>query len=130
MADILVILVDGQPHYEFDREKTLPDAHSVQLQQMDRKMDQGFDLQGEFLASPDLKARTRFVAGSLATALASDQENLAMALTTWLGVRCPDLKQVRITPGELGMEVDLDYENAYQKPAPEPQVVQFHPTKH
>jgi hypothetical protein len=53
-----------------------------------------------------------------------------MAMCTWLGVRRPELKQVKISPGELGTKVDLDYDHAYEKPEPEPQVVEFFPTRH
>lgn len=130
MGDILGILVDGQPEYEFDRERPLPDGHLARLEQMDAKMDGGVVIQGQPVENPDLDARTRFVAANLANALAAGQENLAMAMVTWLGVRRPDLKQVRITPGELGMKVDLDYEHPYEKPAPQPQVVEFNPTRH
>jgi len=130
MDDILGILVDGQAQYEFDRDKPLPEGHSLRLEQMDRKMDAGIEAHGEFIAHPDQEMRTRFVATGLANALAQGNENLAMAMITWLGVRRPDLKQVKINPGELGMKVDLDYENAYQKPAPQAQVVHFNPTRH
>jgi len=130
MGDILGILVDGQPQYEFDREKSLPAEHLQRLAQMDAKMDRGGEIEGRSVEAPDLDARTRFVAANLANALAAGQDNLAMAMTTWLGVRRPDLKQVKITSGELGMKVDLDYERAYEKPAPQPQIVEFNPTRH
>ncbi len=127
MSDILGVLVDGQPQLEFDRGRPVPQEHFDYLLSMDRKMDGGIVLEGHAHADPDLDARTRFVAANLANALAQGRDNLAMALTTWLGVRRPDLKQVKITPGELGFTVDLDYENPYERPEPEPQVVQFDP---
>ncbi len=132
MGDILGVLVDGQPQLEFDRGRSVPEEQLAYLEQMDRKMDGGVVLEGERIAQPDLEARTRFVAASLANALAAGRENLAMALTTWLGVRRPELKQVKISPGELGMTVDLDYEHPYRRPEPEPQVVHFdpRPTRH
>jgi len=130
MGDFLGILVDEQPQYEFDRDKQVPEGHLARLEQMDLKMDQGIEVKGEVIPNPDQEARTRFVATSLANALAEGNENMAMAMVTWLGVRRPDLKQVKIFPGALGMKVDLDYDNAYEKPAPQPQVVQFNPTRH
>jgi hypothetical protein len=130
MADILGILVDGQTQIEFDRGRALPQEHLVRLGQMDAKMDRGIELQGQQVADPDLEARTRFVAINLANALLEGRDNLAMAMCTWLGVRRPELKQVHIMPGELGMKVDLDYEHPYRKPEPKPQVVEFFPTHH
>ncbi len=127
MGDVLGVLVDNQPQLEFDRNRPVPQEHLEHLALMDRKMDGGIVLEGQAFAEPDLDARTRFVAANLANALAQGKDNLAMALTTWLGVRRPDLKQVKITSGELGFTVDLDYESPYRRPEPEPQVVQFHP---
>jgi len=130
MSDMLGILVDGQPQFEFDRGTPVPEKHLAYLDQMDEKMNQGITFQGQSIDDPDMDVRTRFVAANLATALAEGRDNLAMALTTWLGVRCPGLKQVKIMPGELGMKVDLDYERPYEKSEPSPQVVEFHPTRH
>lgn len=130
MDDILGVLVDGQPQLEFDRRKSLPAEQVEWLAQMDRKMDGGVVLEGQSVADPDLTVRARFVAANLASALAVGKDNLALALTTWLGSRCPDLKQVKITSGELGMQIDLDYENPYEGAKPVAQVVEFHPTRH
>jgi hypothetical protein len=48
-------------------------------------------------------------------------------MCTYLGVRRPALKQVKISSTSAGISVDLDHENVYQKPAPESQVVMFNP---
>lgn len=130
MDDILGVLVDGQPQVEFDRGKPLPAEQADWLAQMDQKMDGGVVLEGQSVPDPDLAVRARFVAANLAGALAAGKDNLALALTTWLGIRCPDLKQVKIASGELGMQIDLDYENPYEGTKPAAQVVEFHPTRH
>lgn len=130
MSDILGVLVDDQPQFEFDRSKPVPDQHLAYLAQMDSKMDHGVTLQGQSISDPDMDARARFVAANLANALAQGKDKLAMAMIAWLGVRRPELKQVRISPGEMGMTVDLDYEQPHEKPEPQPQVVTFHPTRH
>ncbi len=127
MGDVMGVLVDDQPQLEFDRDRPVPQEHLEHLALMDHKMDGGIVLEGQAFAEPDLDARTRFVAANLANALAKGKDNLAMALTTWLGVRRPDLKQVKITSGELGFTVDLDCESSYRHSEHEPQVVQFHP---
>lgn len=129
MGKWLAILVDGNPQLEFDHAAAVPQRQLDYLDDMDRRMSGGIKLEGEKVASPDLDQCTRFVAQNLASALLDGQEQLAMAMCTWLGVRRPELQQVKISSGELGLTIDLDYQEVYQKSQPEPQVVQFHPRK-
>ena len=129
MSGILAILVDDTVQLEFDHAKQVPQRQLEYLDDMDARMDGGVSLDGETIADPDIETRVKFVAQNMATALLEDNEGLAVAMCTWLGVRRPELQQVRISVGNLGVTVDLDYENPYQKPAPQPQVVHFDPRK-
>jgi len=130
MSNVLAVLVDDAVQLEFDRGATVPAHQLAFLDNMDAKMDKGIVLDGESLADPDIVSRVKFVAQNMATALGSGNDKVAVAMCTYLGVRRPELKQVKISPSELGMTVDLDYENAYEKPVPASQPVTFHPTKH
>ena len=127
MSKILAVLVDGQVQLEFDHAKPIPQQQLDYLDNMDARMDPGISLEGEQIAEPDIEERVKFVAQNLATALLEDNDQMAAAMCTWLGVRRPELQQVKISVGELGVTLDLDYETAYEKPGQQPQVVQFHP---
>jgi hypothetical protein len=127
MSQWLGVLVDDQVQLEFDHAKLVPQPQLDYLEAMDARMDGGIELDGEHLAEPDSDARVKFVARNLAMALAEGNDKLAIALCTYLGVRRPGLKQLKISSGELGVTVDLDYENDYQRPAAQPQVVTFDP---
>lgn len=129
MSQWLAVTVDGQVQLEFDHAAEVPQQQLDYLVAMDRRMDSGIDLDGHTIDEPDQQARGRFVARNLAMALARGDDKLAIAMCTYLGVRMPSLKQVKISSGELGLSVDLDFDNEYHKPAAEPQVVQFHPRK-
>ena len=107
----------------------MPQGQLDYLDDMDRRMDSGITLEGEAIAEPDVEERVKFVAQNMAMALLQGNDRLATAMCTWLGVRRPELQQVKISVGELGVTVDLDYETPYQKAEPQPQVVQFHPRK-
>lgn len=128
-GELLVILLDDNPALEFDHAKTVPQKQLDYLDNMDQRMDAGVTLDGQQIAEPDLETRVRFVAQAMAQALLAGNDGLAVAMCTWLGLRRPQLKQVHIESGALGVKVDLDYENVYQKPEPEPQVVEFFPNK-
>jgi hypothetical protein len=127
MSQLLVVLVDDQVLIEFDHAKPVPDNQLAYLDQMDRRMDDGIELQGEFIADPNEEQRAKFVAQNMAILLGEGQDQAAVAMCTYLGVRRPALKQVKISSTSAGISVDLDHENSYEKPAPAPQVVMFNP---
>ena len=129
MNKYLAVSVDGQVQLEFDHDAPVPPQQLDYLDHMDARMDAGIVLDGKEIASPDKDSRVKFVAQNLANALMQGNERMAMAMCTWIGVRQPALLQLKITTGELGVTLDLDYENPYQKPEPQPQVVHFHPNK-
>lgn len=129
MSQWLAVLVDDQVQLEFDHGKEVPEQQLDYLAAMDKRMDGGIDVDGHYQDDPDQKTRAQFVARNLALALQKGDDKVAIAMCTYLGVRMPKLKQIKISHGELGLTVDLDYENEYVKPAPQPQVVEFHPRK-
>jgi hypothetical protein len=116
---MLAILLNGVAQLEYDRNKTLPPQQELYLQKMDKQMDEGIQLDNGSISNPDLNQRAQFVAGNLAHAILSDQEAAAAALCSYLAVRLPDLKQVKITQasgnesGEISIELVFDEE--YQK---------------
>ena len=119
MNNMLAILLDGVAQLEYDRNKILPPQQELYLQKMDEQMDEGIQLDNGFISNPDLNQRAQFVAGNLAHAILSDQEAAAAALCSYLAVRLPDLKQVKINQasgnesGEISIELVFDEE--YQK---------------
>tara|TARA_B100000676_G_C17483855_1_gene534789 strand:- start:89 stop:484 length:396 start_codon:yes stop_codon:yes gene_type:complete len=127
MTKILAILINENLQLEFDHAKPIPQDQLDYLEGMDEKMNRGIRLGDKEIDSPGTKDRVKFVAQELATSLLNDDDKMAVAMCTWLGVRSPDLYQVKISIGEIGITVDLDYETPYEKSAPQPKVVKFHP---
>lgn len=119
MTTFMAVLLNGVAQIEFDRAKALPDYQGAFLERMDRKMDaQGIVVDGAPIPSPDLLQKARFVAGNLAHAIVTNQEAQAAALTTWLAVRLPDLKQLKIVQEDEGFAIELDFEHDYVKQYP------------
>jgi len=129
MSKFLAVLVDGQVQLEFDHAKPIPQNQLDYLDHMDARMERGITLDEEHITEPDIEARVKFVAQNMAAALLDGNDQTAIAMCTWLGVRRPQLQQVKITLGETGATVDLDYETLHEKPEAQPQVVHFHPHK-
>jgi hypothetical protein len=122
----MAVLLDGIAQIEFDRAKPLPDYQGAYLDKMDRRMDaEGIDIDGHRLPAPDPMQKARFIAANLAHAIVSDNEAQAAAFTTYLAVRLPELKQVKLRREDDGFAIELDFEQDYIKQQP----VQFMPLK-
>jgi hypothetical protein len=85
---------------------------------MDRKMDAGITVDGQTVTAPDPVQRARFIASHLAQAIKDNNEALAAAMSTYLAVRVPELKQVKIRHGGEGFAIELDFDRDYVKQYP------------
>jgi hypothetical protein len=124
----MAVLLDKIAQIEFDRGKALPDYQGAYLDKMDRRMDaEGIDLDGRRVPAPSPAQKAQFIAANLANAIVSDNESQAAAFTTYLAVRLPELKQVKIRrEGDDRFAIELDFEQDYIQQQP----VQFMPLKH
>jgi hypothetical protein len=122
----MAVLLDGIAQIELDRGKPLPDHQGAYLDKMDRRMDEeGLYLDGERVTAPSQAQKAQFIAANLAHAIVSNNEAQAAAFTTYLAVRMPELKQVKIRREDDGFAIELDFEQDYVKQHP----VQFMPLK-
>ena len=118
---VLTVVVNDQAVIEYDRRKPLAAHQRLYIDRMDRDMDNGFQLDGQHLASPDPLARARFAATSLIQALEAGNDGLAAATCAYLALRLPELKQVRTETRNGQTHIDLVFDKAFV-PA---QTVQF-----
>ena len=104
------VIVNGESQIEYDRNKPLPEKQLEYLDKMDQEMDSGLELAGEQIDTPDLLQRAQFVAGYLAQALFSENNQMIAASCSWIAVRLPDLKQVKILQDEEQISIDLIFD--------------------
>ncbi|MEA1889499.1 MAG: hypothetical protein U9N50_06950 [Pseudomonadota bacterium] len=113
MSNIMGVLLDGVAQLEYDREKLLPDHQAVYLNKMDEKMAEGITIGDEEIRNPDINQRAQFVVGNLVHAIKTDNEQVAGAMCSYLALRMPDLKQIKITDNAGEVTIEFDYENEY-----------------
>lgn len=113
MSKIMAVLFNGIAQLEYDREQSLPEQQRQYLEKMDKKMDAGITLGEQTIADPDSTQRAQFVAQNLAQAIKLDNESMAMALTSWLASRLPELKQVKLEQAEAGTTIELVFDEEY-----------------
>jgi len=119
MNQIMAVLLNGIAQIELDRGRPLPDHQGAYLEKMDRKMhEQGIDIDGRVVTRPDLGQKAQFISANLAHAIRTNNEAQAAAMTTWLAVRMPDLKQVKIREHDDDFEIELDFEHDYVRQVP------------
>ncbi len=127
MSTMMAVLLNGVAQIEYDRAKPLPDYQGAYLDKMDRKMEaEGIEIDGARIQAPALAQKAQFVAANLANAMVTNDEALVAAMTTWLAVRLPELKQVKLREEEGGFAIELDFDEAYIKQHP----VQIRPRRH
>ena len=95
MSDSMVVLLNGEALFEYDRTIQLPRQQQEYLDRMDQQMDQGIKLGNETVVNPDQQQRAQFVAFTLLNAIEDDNEAVIAAMNSYLAVRYPDLKQVK-----------------------------------
>ncbi len=127
MSTMMAVLLNGVAQIEYDRTKALPDYQGAYLDKMDQKMEaEGIDIDAERIQMPTLAQKAQFVAANLANAIVTNDEAQVAAMTTWLAVRLPELKQVKLREEEDGFAIELDFDEAYIKQHP----VQITPRRH
>ena len=115
MSNMMAVFLNGIAQLEYDRDKLMPDHQAAYLDKMDTKMDAGIFLDGEMIASPDLNQRTRFAAANLASALKNSDESMAAAMCSYMAIRMPELKQVKIEDDDGEISIELIFDEEYRK---------------
>jgi hypothetical protein len=113
MSNVMGVLLDGVAQLEYDREKLLPGHQAAYLDKMDEKMAEGITIGNEEIRDPDINQRAQFVASNLLHALKTDNEQVAGAMCSYLALRMPDLKQLKITDDGGEVSIEFDFENEY-----------------
>jgi hypothetical protein len=109
MATSLVIMQDGETILRFERGVTLPALQRRQLDELDFRLDQGIELDGERIAAPNRQQRIEFVIGLLVRALQRDDATALRGLSTYLSHRAPELTLIRVQSRGATVEVALEY---------------------
>ena len=108
MSESMVVLVNGEALFEYDRAVSLPEQQQQYLDRMDQKMDRGIMLGDEHVASPNQQQRAQFVAFTLITAIEKDDEAAIAAMNSYLAVRYPDLKQIKVDTDQNSRKIMFD----------------------
>ena len=125
----LVIVIDNQKIYEYDRSKRLPGIQRRYLDELDgRMLAEGIRFGTQLITQPNPMQRAQYVANTLINALFDDDEQKIAASSAYLGTRVEGLKQVKAKSSENGMLIELAFDRDFDQAATE-QPIQFKPSK-
>ncbi|PWQ94085.1 hypothetical protein [Leucothrix pacifica] len=126
----LAVVVNGASILEFDRAKPLPGQQRRALDIMDENMDRGINLGQEHVESPNPMQRAQFVANTLINALFAENYSQAMAMSTYLAKRIPELQQVKAV-GNIDdvLNIELVFDRSYEQSSTEQPVQFYRPEK-
>ncbi len=118
MSEKMVVLVNGEALFEYDRSVPLAEKHRQYLEKMDQQMDGGIKLGNEQVDNPDQQQRAQFVALTLLQAIEQDNEGMIAAMNAYLAERYPDLKQIKADTdkqtGKVMFDLIFDQEHKNQ----------------
>lgn len=115
MTNIMAVLLNGIAQLEYDRDRLLPDHQALYLDKMDEKMDEGIQVGEATIQKPDLNQRAQYAAANLAHAIKTDDESVAAAMCSYLAIRLPELKQVKIEDNDGEVSIEMVFDEDYRK---------------
>ena len=104
----MIVLLNGEALFEYDRTKPLAENQRQYLDRMDQQMDEGITLGTEKIVKPDQQQRAQFVAFTLLSAIEQDNDAVIAAMNSYLAVRYPDLKQIKADTDKNNRKVMFD----------------------
>ena len=103
----LVVFVNNEIVFEFDRDLTFEDQQLAFFDRMDSDMESGIKMHGELLLNPGSQQRATFVAMNLIKALQQGNEAVKSASCAYLVNRHPALIEVHANDHADTVKIEL-----------------------
>lgn len=110
MLSKLRIVLNGSEIHEYEKSTRHPGKQRELLDNMDLDMDEGIEIDGNVISSPDKMQRAQYVAMSLLYGIEMKSDGLVSAACGYLVTRLPDLKQVRAVENDKVVTMDLIFD--------------------
>ena len=107
MPSVLSIYVNGNKVLDYENNYREPGLLLRRLDEMDIDMNEGIEINGEMIDSPNKQQRAHYITLSLLYSIENANEGMISATCSYLANRLPELKQIRAT--EADQEVTLDF---------------------
>ena len=106
MSEILSVYINGEKVLDYEKNTRQPGVQRRFLDNMDLDMDEGIDINGEMIDTPDKMQRANYVAMRLLYGIENKSDGMISATCGYLSNRVPELKQIRSI--EEGEHITMD----------------------
>ncbi len=106
---LLTIIINDETVLEYKKDNRLPGHQRRFLDQMDRDMDEGIDLSGQYIQNPSQVEKVSYVAMYLVNSILNSNENMTIASCAYLSHRMPELDQITASHNNDQISVELRY---------------------
>lgn len=110
MPSKLRVVLNGSEIHEYEKSTRHPGKQRELLDNMDLDMDEGIEIDGNIISSPDKMQRAQYVAMSLLYGIQMNSEGLVTAACGYLVTRLPELKQIRAVENDEVVTMDLIFD--------------------
>ncbi|WP_455365235.1 hypothetical protein [Kaarinaea lacus] len=115
MSKIFAVIFNGTPELEYDRSKPLSERQHQFLEKMDQELSTQIVIGDRLIKNPGIEEKAQFVTINLVDALKTSNDSVAAAMCSYLAVRVPDLKQVKVNEDNGQLLIDLVYDEDYTR---------------
>jgi len=113
-----VVSLNSTKVLEYFRDRVINQSQLDDLNKLESKLDAGFNIDGKFIDSPDVRDKAIFIANNLAAALIADNDSIAAVSCSYLATRYPDLQQLKISSNNGYTSIELIYDKEYTEQSP------------
>lgn len=117
MKNILFVKFNNETVLEFDRNKTITEEQRQYLDNMDSRMNEGIHFEGDFISPPNPLQKAQYITHAMLDGLLNKDSNQAIAMSTYLGDRMPDLKEISCKgqDNDEGIKIEFIYDRDGEK---------------
>ena len=108
MNALLILYVDGEAALEVARGSTIPGQLRALFARLDADMDDGVELDGNWIPAPNDRQRRSFVVQQLLGAVIAGRQDFCRSLLIYLAFHWPELRAVRVRRVAGGWDVELE----------------------
>ena len=106
MSTKLCVEINGKDVFKYEKSPRLPGKKRQILDNIDRSLDDGIEINGNYINGPDKMQRAQYVSMNLLHALETDNERLVSSSCDYLVTRLSELSLIKVV--ENGNEVTMN----------------------
>ena len=111
MSTKLCVEINGKDIFQYEKSARLPGKQRQILDNIDRSLDHGIEINGNTINEPDKIQRAQYVAMNLLYALEANNERVISSSCGYLVTRLPNLSLIKVMENENEVTMNQVFNN-------------------